>query len=111
LPQFQEKFGEKQSDGTYQIPAPWQAGLSNGRQAAEFIGLIINGWVSEKFGYRWTVIVSLALIAAWTAIYFTADTLVELLVAGILSGIPWGIFQTLTITYASEVKSSGSTGS
>ena len=102
MPQFQEKFGEKQSDGTYVISAPWLAGLSNGRQAAEFIGLIINGWVSEKFGYRWTVIVSLASIAAWTAIYFTANTLVELLVAGILSGIPWGIFQTLTITYASE---------
>jgi SP family general alpha glucoside:H+ symporter-like MFS transporter len=79
-----------------------QAGLSNGRQAAEFIGLIINGWVSEKFGYRWTVIVCLMLIATWTSIYYTADTLVELLVAGILSGIPWGIFQTLCITYASE---------
>ena len=119
MPQFQEQFGELQSDGTYQIPAPWQAGLGNGRQAAQFIGLIINGWVSERYGYRWTVIASLALIAAWTAIYFTANTLTELLVAGILSGIvslhladcddsvdiwqPWGIFQTLTITYASEV--------
>jgi hypothetical protein len=34
------------------------------------------------------VIVSLTLIAAWTAIYYTADTLVELIVAGTLSGIP-----------------------
>ena len=98
LPQFQEHIGEKQSDGTYQIPALWQAGLSNGRQAAEFIGLIINGWVSEKFGYRWTVIVCLALIAAWTAIYFTANTLVELLVAGILSGV---VSQSLSLLICS----------
>ena len=121
MPQFQEHFGEKQSDGTYQISAAWQAGLTNGRTVAQFFGLIINGWVSEKYGYRWTVIVCLTLIAAWTSIYFTANTLVEVLVASILSGIvslkslvclldiadmtqPWGIFQTLTITYASEVR-------
>ena len=74
----------------------FNSGLSNGRQAAEFIGLIINGWVSEKFGYRWTVIVCLTFIAAWTAIYFTANTLTELLIAGILSGIvSWGLHDHL----------------
>lgn len=45
---------------------------------------------------------SLTLIAAFTSIYYTADTLPELLIAGILCGVPWGIFQTLCITYASE---------
>ena len=45
----------------------------------------------------------LALIAAFTAIFFTAQSVNALLAAEILCGIPWGIFQTLTITYASEV--------
>ncbi len=47
--------------------------------------------------------ICLALIAAFTAIFFTAQSVNALLAAEILCGIPWGIFQTLTITYASEV--------
>lgn len=107
FPQFNQKYGVPitAADGsvTYQVPASWQAGLSNGAVVGEIIGLLINGYVSERFGYRYTVIFCLVLIIAFTAIFFTAQTVVHLQVAEILCGIPWGVFQTLTITYASEV--------
>ncbi|KAI1204452.1 sugar transporter [Annulohypoxylon truncatum] len=107
FPQFNEKYGVASTgaDGTvtYQVPAAWQAGLSNGAVVGEIIGLLLNGWVSERFGYRYTVIGCLVLVAGFTAIFFTAQTVVHLQVAEILCGIPWGVFQTLTITYASEV--------
>ncbi|XDG04721.1 hypothetical protein ABKA04_004336 [Annulohypoxylon sp. FPYF3050] len=107
FPQFNQKYGvaTTNADGTvsYQVTAAWQAGLSNGAVAGEIIGLLINGWVSERFGYRYTVIGCLILIAGFTAIFFTAQTVVHLQVAEVLCGIPWGVFQTLTITYASEV--------
>jgi SP family general alpha glucoside:H+ symporter-like MFS transporter len=57
----------------------------------EIIGLFINGWVSERFGYRYTVMVCLALIVVFTAVFFTAQTVVALQVAEILCGIPWGV--------------------
>lgn len=101
--QFNKKYGTLLPDGTYQVSAAWQAGLSNGANVGELIGLLINGVVSERFGYRWTVIVCLALICCWTALFFTAQNVQTLLAAEILCGIPWGVFQTLTITYASEV--------
>jgi SP family general alpha glucoside:H+ symporter-like MFS transporter len=103
FPQFKRKYGEMLPNGTYEIPAPWQAGLSNGVIVGEIIGLFLNGWVSEAIGYRYTVMGCLLLIIAFTSIFFTAQTVVHLLVAEILCGIPWGVFQTLTITYASEV--------
>jgi len=103
FPQFNRKYGQQLPDGTYQVPAPWQAGLSNGANVGEIIGLFINGYVSERFGYRYTVMTCLTLIIAFTAIFFTAQSVVSLQVAEILCGIPWGVFQTLTITYASEV--------
>ncbi|PNP40339.1 hypothetical protein TGAMA5MH_07666 [Trichoderma gamsii] len=103
FPQFNRKYGELFPDGTYQVPARWQSGLSNGAAVGEIIGLFINGFVSERFGYRKTVMACLVLIAAFTAIFFTAPNVKALLVAEILCGIPWGIFQTLTVTYASEV--------
>lgn len=103
FPQFNQKYGEQLPDGTYQVPARWQAGLSNGANVGEIIGLFINGFVSERFGYRYTVMTCLTLIIAFTAIFFTAKDVVSLQIAEILCGIPWGVFQTLTITYASEV--------
>jgi MFS transporter, SP family, general alpha glucoside:H+ symporter len=101
--QFNRKYGVQLDDGTYQVPAEWQAGLSNGANVGELIGLLINGFVSERFGYRWTVIACLGLICCWTALFFTAQNVQTLLAAEILCGIPWGVFQTLTVTYASEV--------
>ncbi|KAJ5046827.1 uncharacterized protein L3040_004052 [Drepanopeziza brunnea f. sp. 'multigermtubi'] len=103
FPQFNEKYGELTSDGTYQISAPWQSGLSNGAHVGEIIGLFINGFVSERFGYRYTIMACLLLICGFTAIFFTAQSIIHLQVASILIGIPWGVFQTLTVTYASEV--------
>ncbi|RYP35429.1 hypothetical protein DL767_003836 [Monosporascus sp. MG133] len=103
LDQFNRKYGEQLPDGTWQVPAPWQAGLSNGAVVGEIFGLILNGWASERFGYRITVITCLIMVTAFISIYFTAQTVVHLQVASILCGIPWGVFQTLTITYASEV--------
>lgn len=103
FPQFNKKYGTLGSDGTYQVSAPWQAGLSNGANVGEIIGLFINGYVSERYGYRYTVMTCLTLIIAITAVFFTAQNVQTILVAEILCGIPWGVFQTLTITYASEV--------
>ncbi|RAK80747.1 putative MFS alpha-glucoside transporter [Aspergillus fijiensis CBS 313.89] len=103
FPQFNRKYGELTADGSYQVPARWQSGLSNGAYVGEIIGLFINGWASERFGYRYTIMACLVLITAWTAIFFTAPNVQALLAAEILAGIPWGVFQTLTITYASEV--------
>lgn len=101
--QFNRKYGEQTADGTYQIPAAWQAGLSNGVVVGEIIGLMLNGWISERFGYRYTILGCLAMLTGFIAIYFTAQTVVHLQIASILCGMPWGVFQTLTITYASEV--------
>lgn len=106
FPQFNKKYGDMVPGSNpvdYQISAPWQSGLSNGANVGEIIGLFINGFVSERYGYRYTVMTCLVLIIGFTAIFFTAQNVIHLLVAEILCGIPWGIFQTLTITYASEV--------
>ncbi|KAH7134799.1 general substrate transporter [Dactylonectria estremocensis] len=103
FPQFNKKYGELTPDGTYEIPAAWQSGLSNGANCGSIIGLFINGWISERFGYRYTIIGCLVWLTGCITIFFTAQNVQTLLVAEILCGIPWGIFQTITITYASEV--------
>lgn len=88
FPQFNKKYGEYvPSDGTYQVPARWQAGLSNGANCGEIIGLFLNGWVSERFGYRYTVMTCLVFVTAFIAIFFTAQNVVALQVAEVLCGV------------------------
>lgn len=102
-PAFQEKYGQRLSDGTHEISASWQAGLSNGASAGSIVGLLLNGYISEKFGFRWTMQVSLAFITAMIFIPFFAPSIQVLQVGQVLMGIPWGVFQTLTTSYAAEV--------
>jgi len=107
LPSFARKYGQPAAivDGvqTYQVPPSWQSALGNGSAAAQIIGLFINGIVSERIGYRWTMIGGLLMITAFIFITFFAVNVQMLLAGYVLSGLPWGVFQTLTTTYAAEV--------
>ncbi|KAK2597357.1 hypothetical protein QQS21_006054 [Conoideocrella luteorostrata] len=100
---FQKKFGELQPDGTYELTAAWQSGLNNGTLCGQIIGLFLNGYIADRFGYRKTLIGALSACVAFIFIPFFAESLPQLLVGQILLGTPWGVFQTLTTTYASEV--------
>lgn len=47
---FVRRYGERLDDGTYQRPARWQEGLSNGASVGEILGLLLNSWVSRGSG-------------------------------------------------------------
>ncbi|OJJ45236.1 hypothetical protein ASPZODRAFT_143882 [Penicilliopsis zonata CBS 506.65] len=100
---FQKQFGVKGADGEYQLTAAWQSGLSNGALVGEILGLMVNGIVAERLGYRKSIIGALMMCVAFIFIIFFSTSLPMLLVGEILVGIPWGVFQTVTTTYASEV--------
>jgi SP family general alpha glucoside:H+ symporter-like MFS transporter len=102
-PAFNRKYGKLLSDGNYGLTAAWQAGLSNAMNCGQILGLFLNGIVSEKFGYRRTMMGSLIATTGFIFILFFAQNVQTLLVGEILMGIPLGVYQTLSVTYASEV--------
>lgn len=103
VPAFKEKYGNLLPDGTYELTAAWQAGLTNGAFCGEFIGLLLNGIIADRIGYRWTMMGALFAVNLFIFIVFFAHNIQMLLVGLIFCGIPWGVFQTLTCTYAAEV--------
>lgn len=126
FPQFNRQFGFLQEDGTYEVPARWQTGLSNGAQCGQIVGLIseyetrftlksVCGFITERIGYRWTIIGCCLWLSGTTALFFTARTLEQLLAGEILCGLPWGVFMSsesqkqshaqlaVAISYAAEV--------
>ncbi|KAJ5102571.1 Major facilitator superfamily domain general substrate transporter [Penicillium argentinense] len=97
------QFGKLQSDGKHSLSAAWQSGLSNAATVGELIGLVLNGFAAERFGYRKTMIGALGLITAFIFIPFFATNVKVLLAGEVLMGIPLGVFQALPVSYASEV--------
>lgn len=102
-PQFSRFYGEPIGDGEYEVTAAWQSGLQNGVQVGSIIGLTIGGQLTDRLGYRWTMIGSMFFMTAFIFLPVFAQN-VEMLLAGqILCGLPWGVFQSITTAYASEV--------
>lgn len=104
-PAFRNRFGVPGPNGTYQIPAKWQAGLGNGSAVGQFIGLLLNGVgpapfpltdmanpqiIAERYGYRKVMIWSLAYMSCIFFLHFFAQNLGMLLAAQILVGVPCG---------------------
>ncbi|CAK7206137.1 hypothetical protein SEUCBS139899_008921 [Sporothrix eucalyptigena] len=102
-PAFNDRYGDLQPDGTKALTAAWQAGLTNAMYCGQIMGLLATGTVSERFGYRKTIIGALTSVIAFIFILFFAPNKQTLIVGEIFMGVPLGVFQTITVTYASEI--------
>jgi SP family general alpha glucoside:H+ symporter-like MFS transporter len=85
-PAFQKAFGNLVKGDKYQISAPWQAGLSNGSIIGQLAGLLIAGYICERYGFRASMMWSLLVIIAFIFITFFAKSIVVLLIGQILFG-------------------------
>lgn len=85
---FNEKYGKLQSNGKYQISAAWQSGLTNGSNIGQMIGLFLAGYLSDRFGFRKSMMLTLAVIPAIIFIFFFAPNLWVLEIGEILLGGP-----------------------
>lgn len=121
-PAFQKAYGKLQPSGQYQVPANWQAGLNNGSNIGQLMGLVLGGYLSEVLGFRKTMMIGLAIAPCLIFIQFFAPSLPVLEIGQILLGnrpmiaflkqsitdpsiigIPLGMFQTVVTVYAVEV--------
>ncbi|KIW53160.1 hypothetical protein PV05_08752 [Exophiala xenobiotica] len=102
--QFQNRFGvEDPSTGKKAIPASWQSGLSNSALVGQLAGLLINSYTQDRFGCRPTMMAFMIWMAVVLFIPVFAPSLSVLAFGESMCGIPWGVFQTLSTTYACEV--------
>lgn len=102
--QFQNRFGTVDpSTGKKLITAEWQSGLSNSSVVGQLCGLLINAYTQDRFGCRKTMMFFMAWMIVTIFIPFFAPSLSVLAFGEAMCGIPWGVFQTLSTSYASEV--------
>ncbi|RYN40410.1 Maltose permease [Alternaria arborescens] len=101
---FRNKFGDEiDADGNKLVSSRWQTIILNGTQVGCILGLIVNGYVTEWIGYKKTMIGSMLFMTGAIFIPFFSTGLEMFLVGGIIQGLPWGVFQTLAISYAADL--------
>uniref|UniRef100_A0A8H7TUU7 Major facilitator superfamily (MFS) profile domain-containing protein n=1 Tax=Bionectria ochroleuca TaxID=29856 RepID=A0A8H7TUU7_BIOOC len=103
LPQFRKRFGHPLDNGDYQLTSSWMSGLQNGTQVGQILGLMLAGILTERYGYKKTIIGCMLFLTCFIFLFFFATRIEMLFAASILCGLPWGAFQTLTTTYAADV--------
>ncbi|CAN9132789.1 unnamed protein product [Alternaria alternata] len=101
---FRNKFGDEiDADGNKLVSSRWQTIILNGTQVGCILGLIVNGYITEWVGYKKTMIGSMLFMTGAIFIPFFSTGLEMFLVGGIIQGLPWGVFQTLAISYAADL--------
>ncbi|ORY69952.1 general substrate transporter [Pseudomassariella vexata] len=107
FPEFQVEFGElspKSKNWPHrEVPPAWQTALSAGAQIGQITGLLMAGLIAQKIGYKRTMLGALALMIVFILIPFFAENKPVLLIGEVMQGIPWGVFETMPIAYASDV--------
>ncbi|KAJ5962237.1 hypothetical protein N7501_007178 [Penicillium viridicatum] len=105
FPVFNQKYGapDPTQPGNFEISSKWQSGLTSAAVVGQIIGLFMNGFLADRFGYRRTILTALVSLCCFIFLPFFAVNVQMFLAGQVLCGIPWGIFQTLATTYAAEV--------
>ncbi|OCF32083.1 hypothetical protein I316_06239 [Kwoniella heveanensis BCC8398] len=103
FPAFAQKFGDRLPSGKYNVSAGMQSVLKQVTKAGQLVGLAATGPLLDRFGYKWTMLLSLSCIAPVVVMQFLAPNVKVLIAAQLLIGIPLGPFLTLSHVYAAEV--------
>ncbi|KIH93277.1 hypothetical protein SPBR_09160 [Sporothrix brasiliensis 5110] len=102
-PAFQKAYGTLQANGKYAISAAWQSGLNNISTVGVLVGLYFAGFLSDRYGFRKTLMIAMVSIPPLVFMQFFAPNLEVLIIAQLLMSIPLGILETTTLAYAAEV--------
>jgi SP family general alpha glucoside:H+ symporter-like MFS transporter len=106
---FKEDFGhklpQKKPDGSdeWNLTAASQIGLLQASGIGAMVGLFCSGYICDRIGYRRSFLLALGLVMALINLSVFAKTLPVLCAGQFLVGIPFGMFQSLTVAYANEV--------
>ena len=79
---FQQKYGTYFPGIGYQLTAPWQAGLGNASGVGAFFGVLLNGYLVNKFGQKRVLLGALAVLTAFIAMTFRSATQTQQIVSG-----------------------------
>lgn len=102
IPAFRKDFGHLYS-GSYSLEASWQSAISGVPLAASVFGGFFGSYVSDIFGRKWTITLTVASTLAFVAIEFAATTIEVFFAGKTLNAFAIGILTTVCTAYTAEI--------
>ncbi|KAM3559733.1 hypothetical protein MY1884_003304 [Beauveria asiatica] len=105
---FQDIFGSD-LNGKHVVRPAWQSGITICAALGQLFGLWLAPRVVNRFGYRTCTMCGLSwasvclLIGFFSTFAFATARLPIYLVGELLLGVPWGLFQGITLPYVSDI--------
>ncbi|KAK0384728.1 hypothetical protein NLU13_7206 [Sarocladium strictum] len=103
LPAFQQKFGHRLDDGTYEVAAPWQTALGMGNPIGQVLGALASGYPLQLLGRKKTLAICCVWSIGFVFVQFFSTSIGMLCAGEILGGLAYGFYVVIAPTYASEV--------
>lgn len=103
VPSFQKRYGVQLPDGSWTVEAKWQTAYMVGAPIGRIAGALGVGFLADMFGRKRLTLVGLCVLSGITFLVFFAVNKAMLVVGWFLSGLIWGLFNTLAPTYVSEI--------
>lgn len=75
FPQFNKKYGFRLKNGTYQVDANWQLGLSLAQFCGLIVGVFANAPLAERFGPRRVMMFAFVFLSGFIALTFEAQSI------------------------------------
>ncbi|KAL6705024.1 hypothetical protein ACN47E_007427 [Coniothyrium glycines] len=100
---FVRRFGSLTPSGHYEISAMWQTLLVNCSLIGQIIGLVATGFIVQRLGYRGMLQGGLVAFSAAVFLPVFSTTRGALLAGQLCIGVPLGVFQCISASYAVEV--------
>lgn len=104
-PTFKDRFGQpvKGDPNELELTGSWQVALNCAASSGTIVGVLANGYLTERWGHRRVILGNLTLMAGFIFIPFFAKSVQTLLAGQVLCGLVWGVFATMGPSYSSEV--------
>ena len=84
-PAFQKSFGEQLPDGSWSIDSRWQVALKMSTNIGLGFGVVLNGWLSDRWSPRLLMIAAHVMVVAFVFIQFFAKSIEVLFVGTLLT--------------------------
>ncbi|KAB8279990.1 general substrate transporter [Yarrowia lipolytica] len=97
IPSFGRRFGVPLPDGSYTIETKWQTAFLVGAPIGRITGAL------ESYGCKKVKLIPLILLSAVVFLVFFATNKSMLCAGWTISGLIWGVFNTMTPTYVPEI--------
>ncbi|CAE6459388.1 unnamed protein product [Rhizoctonia solani] len=103
MPDFIERFGVQNPDGTWELDAHRQSIITSLLSAGTFVGAIGQAFSSDRFGRRWSIFIWCAIFTAGVAIQTgTERSIAQISVGRFIAGLGVGAMSAIVPLYNGE---------